>query len=242
LADAHYELPELAALYDLESGWSQDRDFYLTLAGSNPIRVLEVGAGTGLISRAMADAGHGVTAVDPAAAMLEVGRRAPSGGAVTWLQGTAQDFVTDTRFDLAFMTGHAFQVLLNDEDILKALANIRRHLAPGGRFAFETRNPALPWETIFQSSRTLQTQDGPVPVEWRVLWRRGEIVRFDTHYRLADGEKISESTLRFLPLDRLTAFLEEADLHVQAIFGDWDSTPFDPATSREIIIVASNPA
>jgi len=240
LADAHYELPELAALYDLESGWSQDRDFYLTLAGSNPIRALEVGAGTGLIARAMADAGHAVTAVDPAAAMLEVGRSAPLGDAVTWLQGTAQDFATDERFEFAFMTGHAFQVLLDDEDIRSSLANIRRHLAPGGRFAFETRNPALPWETIFPASRTLQTQDGPVPVEWRVLWRRGEIVRFDTHYHLADGDRISESTLRFLPLDRLTAFLAEAGLTVQVVFGDWDSTPFYPATSREIIIVASN--
>ena len=67
-------------------------------------------------------------------------------------------------------------------------------------------------------------------------------MRFDTHYHLADGDRISESTLRFLPLDRLTAFLAEAGLTVQAVFGDWDSTPFDPATSREIIIVASNPA
>lgn len=241
MADAHYELPELAALYDLESGWSDDREFYLALAGSAPIRVLELGAGTGLIARAMAKAGHAVTAVDPAAAMLDVGRRAPFGTDITWIEGTAQDFAAATRFDLAFMTGHAFQVLLEDDDIRQSLANIRRHLVPGGTFAFETRNPALPWETIFQGARTLESNGGPVPVEWRVLWRRGEIVRFDTHYHLADGDRISESTLRFLPLDRLTGFLEEAGFAIDEVFGDWDRTPFDPATSREIIVVASNP-
>lgn len=242
MADAHYELPELAALYDLESGWSEDRDFYLKLAETQPIRVLEVGAGTGMIARAMAQAGHRVTAVDPAAAMLEVGRQAPYGADITWLQGTAQDFAANDRFDLAFMTGHAFQVLLEDDDISRSLANIRRHLAPGGTFAFESRNPALPWETIFQGGRTLESADGPVPVEWRVLWRRGEIVRFDTHYHLADGDRISQSTLRFLPHHRLRVFLEEAGFVVQSVFGDWDKTPFDSATSREIIVVASNPA
>lgn len=241
MADAHYELPELAALYDLESGWSEDRDFYLKLAGTHPVRVLEVGAGTGMIARAMARAGHRVTAVDPAAAMLEVGRQAPFGADITWLKGTAEDFAASDRFDLAFMTGHAFQVLLDNDDIRRSLANIKRHLALGGTFAFETRNPALPWETIFQGARTLESQDGPVPVEWRVLWRRGEIVRFDTHYHLADGERISESTLRFVPLDRLMVFLEDAGFVVRSIFGDWDKTPFDPATSREIIILASNP-
>ena len=242
MADAHYELPELAALYDLESGWSEDREFYLELAGARPIAVLEVGAGTGLIARAMAKAGHRVTAVDPAAAMLEVGRRAQFGSGITWLQGTAQDFTTNDRFDLAFMTGHAFQVLLDDEDIRQSLANIRRHMAPGGTFAFESRNPALPWESIFEGARTLPTDNGPIPVEWRVLWRRGEIVRFDTHYHLPDGDRISESTLRFLPLDRLAAFLVDAGFTIQSVFGDWDQTPFDPATSREIIIVASGPA
>lgn len=237
MPDAHYELPELAALYDVDSDWSDDRDFYLKLAGPTPIRILEIGCGTGLVARAMAKAGHDVTGIDPAVAMLDVGRQSPFGDRIRWLKGTAQDFAVKTRFDLIFMTGHAFQVLLTDDDIGQSLTNVRHHLKSGGVFAFETRNPALPWETIFESAETLQTETGPVPVEWRVLWRRGEFVRFDTHYKLSDGARISESTLRFLPLDRLTEFLAEAGLQVQSLYGDWDRSPFDAETSREIILV-----
>jgi len=238
MPDAHYELPELAALYDVESEWSDDRDFYLKLAGTKPIRILEIGAGTGLVARAMAQAGHDVTAIDPAIAMLDVGKRSPFGDRIRWLPGTAQDFAVEERFDLIFMTGHAFQVLLDDIDISQSLANIRRHLKPGGIFAFESRNPALPWETIFEGAETLETDAGPVPVEWRVLWRRGELVRFDTHYLLPDGARISESTLRFLPLDRLKQFLEKAGLEIQSLFGNWDKSPFDAQKSREIILLA----
>ena len=242
MADAHYELPELAALYDLESGWSDDRDFYLALAGDEPRHVLEIGCGTGLVARAMARAGHRVTGIDPAMAMLDAGRQAPFGDRMTWLAGTAQDFSLEDRFHLIFMTGHAFQVLLSDDDIRKALANIRRHLQPGGSFVFETRNPALAWERIFEKRATLAAGEGDVPVEWRVLWRRGELIRFDTHYRLAAGERVSESTLRFVPSDRLGHFLHEAGYSIRAVHGDWDTSPFDAATSREIIVHAVNPA
>jgi 2-polyprenyl-3-methyl-5-hydroxy-6-metoxy-1,4-benzoquinol methylase len=238
MPDAHYELPELAALYDVDSAWSDDRDFYLKLAGPQPIRVLEIGAGTGLVARAMAKAGHDVTAIDPALAMLDVGRRSPFGERIRWLTGTAQDFAVDERFDLVFMTGHAFQVLLEDDDIRQSLTNIHHHLKPGGVLAFESRNPALPWETIFNGVETLQTPNGPVPVEWRVLWRRGEFVRFDTHYQLLDGERISESTLRFLRFDRLKEFLGDAGLEVESLYGDWDKSPFEPENSREIILLA----
>lgn len=241
MADAHYELPELAALYDIDSGWSEDRDFYLRLAGDEPKRVLEIGCGTGLMARAMARADHDVTAVDPAQAMLDFGRRQPFGDLVDWRQGTAQDFSTSERFDLAFMTGHAFQVLLSDDDIRLALANIRAHLAPGAVFAFETRNPALRWEELFNNDSILATETGPVSVEWRVLWRRGEFVRFDTCYHLPDGVRISESTLRFVSLDALRAFCEEAGFEIRSIHGDWDRTPFAAESSREIIVIAVNP-
>jgi ubiquinone/menaquinone biosynthesis C-methylase UbiE len=195
-----------------------------------------------MVARAMAEAGHHVAGIDPAAAMLDVGRKSPHGDRIHWLEGTAQDFALDDHFDLIFMTGHAFQVLLTDEDIRLSLANIRRHVAPGGTFAFETRNPALPWEQIFNGTEILQTENGPVPVEWRVLWRRGDLVRFDTHYRFEDGERISESTLRFLNLDEISQFLEDAGFEIQSVYGDWEKSPFDAAMSREIIVLAKNPA
>ena len=238
MADAHYELPELAVLYDVECVWSEDRAFYLNLAGSEAISILEIGCGTGMVARAMAEAGHEVMGIDPAAAMLEVGRKSPFGDRVRWFQGTAQDFSVEERFDLVFMTGHAFQVLLGDDDIRQSLVNIRRHLVPGGIFAFETRNPALPWEKMFEEAETLETETGPVPVAWRVLWRRDEFVRFDTHYQLPDGERISESTLRFLPLSRLKEFLTEAGFEIQSVCGDWDKSSFHEETSREIIVLA----
>ena len=238
MPDAHYELPELAALYDIECGWSEDREFYRLLPGLPSKAVLELGCGTGLIARAMAGDGHDVTGVDPARAMLDVGRQSPNGDRMHWELGFAQHFRLDLCFDLAFMTGHAFQVLLTDEDVNTALDNIHRHLEPGGVFAFETRNPALPWERLFEDSEILQAPDGPVPIDWRVHWRRGEFIRFNTHYQFTDGERISESTLRFLPLDRLSELLVDRGFDIEHVYGNWDRTAFEPERSAEIIFIA----
>ena len=45
------------------------------------------------------------------------------------------------------MTGHAFQVLVEDDKLRASLAAIRSALTEDGRFVFETRNPsARGWE------------------------------------------------------------------------------------------------
>lgn len=46
------------------------------------------------------------------------------------------------------VTGHAFQVLVGDDELRASLTAIRQALTDGGRFAFEPRNPlARAWES-----------------------------------------------------------------------------------------------
>lgn len=126
MPDLHYEHPALAALYDLDSGWSIDRDFYLGLASGGQKRILDIGCGTGLLCNAYASLGHQVTGVDPAHAMLDVARTKPYGSHVEWIESTAQSFRSDKRFDLIIMTGNAFQVFLEDQEVLAVFETMRR--------------------------------------------------------------------------------------------------------------------
>lgn len=69
--DSHYTNPKLTKLYDLDSGWSKDREFYLSLS-DRKCEVLDLGCGTGLLDEAFAKRGHIVTAVDPSQEMLHI--------------------------------------------------------------------------------------------------------------------------------------------------------------------------
>jgi ubiquinone/menaquinone biosynthesis C-methylase UbiE len=239
MPDEHYENPRLAAVYDIFCPWGVDRDFYLSLAGSPPQHVLDLGCGTGLLCDAYAARGHIVTGADPTPAMLAVARQKPHGNDVEWVEAFAQEFRSDRRFDLIIMTGHAFQVLLSDDDVAAALAAMRRHLKPSGRAVFESRNPAIDWAAEWNGSVEVTHAGVTLRETTEVLSRAGERISFEMRYQLPDETLVSRSELRFLPREAIEERVSAAGLRVEALYGDWDRSPFDPASSHEMIFVVS---
>lgn len=61
MLDQHYLDERLVKIYDHDSPWNAERDFYLSLIKQPGSRILEVGCGTGLICNELAKAGHQVT-------------------------------------------------------------------------------------------------------------------------------------------------------------------------------------
>jgi ubiquinone/menaquinone biosynthesis C-methylase UbiE len=239
--DEHYINPRLAAVYDNESGWSEDRQFYLELAGDDPIDILDFGCGTGLIANAYAERGHRVTGADPASAMLEIARKRAPGNHIEWIEATSQDFRSDKRFDLIIMTGHAFQVLLEPQDVSATLQNVRKLLKPSGRFVFETRNPKIDWIARWTHERHFETEFGPLEVIRRITKHNAERIRFDTRFCFPDGEFTSRSELRFWTEDELRTLIGSVRLAVIAFYGDWQKGSFEPGRSEEMIFEVGSP-
>ena len=238
---ASYSVPRLTAVYDPLNPKIYGLNFFRDLAGEKPKTILEMGCGTGRLACDLAARGHLVTGADPAAAMLEVARNRPGGNKVAWIEADAAGLSVDTRFDLIIMTGHAFQVLLDDREVRAALANFRRHLTAGGRLAFETRNPAVrEWDTWIPEETHEQVEVpglGTVEVHYDIASETGQLVTFETHFRFAaDDIVVAPHTLRFMGQAELVAFLAEAGFTNVTWYGDWDRSALGPS-SPEIIAV-----
>ena len=240
--DAAFARHDMAILYDSFNVHGADGDFYLSLP-RDPCRILDLGCGTGSIALRLADLGHTVTGLDPAPGMLDVARQKDKAGTVRWIAADARDFALAETFDLIIMTGHVFQVFLDDAETLAVLSSARRHLAEGGRLVFESRNPpARAWEG-WTEERTRERTDvpgiGQVEVYYQVRDAWGDFVRFDAVFTLLKtGERrISESTLRFPGRNTIAQLLKAACFSSVKWLGDWDGTPL-AAHSPEIIVIA----
>ena len=239
-----YTDPRLAAVYDrLNPPNAADR-FYLDLVGDTQRTVLDVGYGTGSLACEMAGRGHLVIGVDPAPAMLDVARARPGGRTVTWIASDARRLALEARFDLIVMTGHVFQVFLEDEEIAAALTNLRRHLGPDGRIAFEARNAAVRawehWTPERTATRVHVPAMGAVDVHYAVSSVNGAYVTFETHFQFGPGDStVTTTTLRFMVQNEVAAFLAGAGLANVTWYGDWNRSPLSPQ-SREIIAIAGH--
>jgi SAM-dependent methyltransferase len=241
MADLIFADAQLAALYDRMNPGRDDVDFYspMIMAAAS---VLDVGCGTGSMLHDARKAGHRgrLCGLDPAPGMLVQARKRSD---IEWVLGDLSSSAWTGEFDLVIMTGHAFQVLIEDEEVRVALAAIRAAMTDDGRFAFETRNPlARAWETWDSEERPAakEPNGAKVTVSRRVTVPfDGRVVSFAHTFRSDawDQPRISHSTLRFLDKSGLDAALAQAGLTIESQFGDWHRSALTDA-SPEIITIA----
>ena len=240
MVDRQFSEPRLTELYDAFCAGRPDFAFYLPLVMSAK-SVLDVGCGTGELLRLAREAGHAgrLCGLDPAEAMLQVAQQRRD---VEWVHGDLASVDWHREFDLVVMTGHAFQVLVDDDQLRASLAAIRSALTDDGRFVFETRNPpARGWEAWTPDNAVEIVHNGRLvrmahQVDTPVV---GDTVSFTATFTSPswDRPEVSRSTLRFLDANSLSSFLSDAGLTIDEQFGDWDRQPLTD-TSPEIITVA----
>ena len=248
---AQYHDPRLVILYDRLNRWGADDDFFLALANETPgCRLLDLGCGTGRLTTALARAGHQVTGLEPARASLDVAQRKPGAEAVRWLQGSAQDAPT-AAFDLCLMTAHVAQVFVEDDAWQDVLQHIHRALVPGGRLAFDMRDPAARawdnWDSAGKRER-LTLLDGTEAETWCDVLDvtgsivSGPVVHFAEHTRFLPGQSVLTSTsrLRFRGEDELQANLHAAGFAVEQVYGGWHGERVGTGCG-ELVVVARKP-
>lgn len=148
--DDHYQD---AALYDFEyADRTNDIRWYRKLAnkraGDGPI--LELGAGTGRITKPLAKDGHRVIALDRAPKMLERLREGvedePWAERIEPLPGEMTNIpCPDASATVVISPFNAMMHLYTWEELLRTFREVARVLKPGGVFGFDVELPDLEW-------------------------------------------------------------------------------------------------
>lgn len=233
-----YRDEQLVALYDTDNPGGRDHEYFRALADRiGARRIVDLGCGTGLLTRSLVAPDRTVIGVDPSPTMLNYARAQPGAADVQWLLGDATAIRPISQVDLAICTGNAI-MHLSPEDLPLTMTALADVLSPGATFTFETRNPAFrEWER-WTPERTFSERETPLGQlkEWlQITEIEDDRVVFDAHNVLTTGEdRVYSSTLYFRSAEEFTTQLRTVGFDQIELAGDWDGVPL---TEDSVIIV-----
>jgi SAM-dependent methyltransferase len=164
--DQPYYRDDLALVHHRGFGFHADMCAPGIVALLEPVRdrrglVVELGCGSGLLTRHLLDAGHRVVATDASRAMLELARaEAPDAEDVRQVR-LPDDPIPDA--DAIVSVGHALSYLPDEEAIDRAFVAIAHALRPGGVLAIDVCD--LEWGAARRDVAT----HGRVGHDWAII-------------------------------------------------------------------------
>jgi SAM-dependent methyltransferase len=145
----YYSTTPPAAFEGFETYDVSVTDFYDRLAQKHPGLILELGCGTGLHVRRLAERGRTVFGLELAPHFVEAARQsAASEGSKSavpprFMVGDMRSFAFEERFSLIFITCGTFYHLLSADDQIAMLDCARRHLSRDGVICTSSEIPTF---------------------------------------------------------------------------------------------------
>lgn len=235
--------------YDLFAD-NSDIPFFLEYAKKLGSPILDLAAGTGRVSFALAEAGYEVVSLERSPSMLEVARDRMKSvdnvitSRMTIIEGDMTEFHLDRRFSLIIIPNSFGHALTTDAQ-LSTLSCIHDHLIDSGIFILDLYPGALQHEHVHFRENPVSLPDGTTVV------REGDIhsdalkqlMDFKIRYIIRDqNEKIIEEVRVDSPAALL--YNREVDLLIRLSrfkiieeLGDFQGNPYEQVSPRRILIL-----
>lgn len=113
--------------------------FLEKIANLSPINIIEIGSGTGHLSKELSKLPYKLTAIEPSLGMFEVAKDVLKDSNVCLINCSSFDLSVSKKYDLAFTHLVAHVV----DDLNKFLLSIARHLNSGGYLIFSIPHPCF---------------------------------------------------------------------------------------------------
>lgn len=219
--------------------------------GSGPKRrVLELGCGPGEHARALAEAGFEVVGIDLSSDMLAQAAEQPVPPNLRFVEGDIShlDRLVEGSFGGALCLGNTLPHLVTDQELEGFARGLARALEPEAALLLQVLNyDRIHDRGVRALPVNLRPHDDGELVFLRLMTPLpdGRVRFFPTTLLLRPGtdpplalERSREVLLRGWRRGELETTLARAGIAPEEAFGDFEGTPFDPASSQDLVLVA----
>lgn len=228
----------------------EDIPFWLELANQWGTPILELGCGTGRVLIPLAQAGYTMYGVDNDPEMLaclhqNLNAAALPADQVFIVEADMTSLALAKTFPLVILPCNTFSTLTPTAR-QATLTSVYALLDQGGRFAISMPNPVMLLELPRRSEAEVEdTFSHPLtgnPVQVLSAWQRTRthfIVTWLYEHLLPDGrvERVSTEAKHWLtPGETILREIDAAGLVIEAIYGDFKGTEYDPEADNMIIV------
>jgi SAM-dependent methyltransferase len=209
-------------------------DVLADLARGGP--ALELGIGTGRIALPLRQRGIAVHGVDASPAMVAKLRAKSGGHAIPVTMGSFSDFTVDGRFALAYIAFNTFFALLTQDEQVRCMETVARHLVPGGRFVVEAFVPDMSRYAGRQALRVGGVDVGEVRIDASEIDPARQTVASQHIVLTESGVRLYPVTLRYVWPSELDLMARIAGLRLADRWSDWQRAPFGPDSGKHVSV------
>jgi SAM-dependent methyltransferase len=197
---------------------------------------LELGIGTGRIALPLRQRGVDVHGVDASPAMVAKLRAKRGGDAIPVTMATFADFSLDERFALAYIAFNTFFAPVTQEEQIRCMETVARHLSPGGRFVIEAFVPDLARFVSNQTVRVVGLEPSEVRIDASLLYVTDQRITSQHIVLTERGTRLYPVTLRYVWPSEMDLMARIAGLHLEHRWADWERTPFALDSTKHISV------
>ncbi|MCL0098192.1 class I SAM-dependent methyltransferase, partial [Dehalococcoidia bacterium] len=239
--------------YDAIQGeYQEDVQFYLNKIGKGPLKILELGSGTGRTAIPLAKAGHTVYALDNSDDMHNIlMAKVPTElkNRIIPIKASMTDFNIDVRFDYVILGLNTIFALAEEDDRIRCFKLVRKYLKGEGRFLVDLMLPS-PEDLKNTKGKyelsVMETEEGKNCLS--VVFNRYDAKRqiMILNYLSIDMEKDDKVKFFITPAveyypspGEIKLLLRNCGFEIELFSCDYEGTPFeDDDTKRDLVICA----
>jgi SAM-dependent methyltransferase len=219
-------------------------EFLASITGKR--RVLELGIGTGRIAVPLAGKGLKVFGIDASEKMVEKMREKPGGDTIPVVFGNFADVKIGGQFSLIYVVFSTFFALLTQEEQVRCLQRVARHLTAEGSFVMEAFVPDPSRFDRGQRVGALDVDTDRVRLEVTQHDPSTQSIR-SAHVEVSESGSILlyPVRLRYAGPAELDLMARLAGMRLRERYGGWNREPFSAASPFHVSVfelIAAKPA